>query len=119
MTLHVPKESGAAVADGALAQRDRLRAALALVESMAGGRARRAKVADTAPPPDAYARARPIARRRFDAVAGEAGAFAAAGIAALIRHRDATGRDCAAAAEQLSRDMRAALAALDRILADE
>jgi hypothetical protein len=96
-------------------ERHRLRAALALVEQMAGEQG--------APPPgtvpgDGAGRTAtpPIARRRFDALAGEAGAFAAAGIAALIRYRDQKGQDCAPAAAQLAREMRQALAQLDRLI---
>ena len=94
-------------------QRRRLRTALALVEQMAGEPA--------APPPTpdqgaARSAPPPIALRRFDALATEAGAFAAAGIAALIRYQDDTGQACAPAAAQLARDMRRALAEMERLI---
>jgi hypothetical protein len=96
-------------------QRERLRVALMLVRQMAG---MKPDIAPNGPEvaARAYAAATPIARRRFDALAGEAGAFAAAGIAALIRHRDARGRDCAPAAAQLADDISRALTALDRLI---
>jgi hypothetical protein len=103
---------------GSLAdQRGRLRAALILVEQMAGKAP--AALATTGDPDSAaraYAAATSIARRRFDALAGEAGVFAAAGIAALMRHRETVGRDCAPAAAQLAGDVRRALAAMDRLI---
>lgn len=96
-------------------RRRRLTAALTLVEQMAEMKDSPVPLAD-GQVAAAYAAAAPIARRRFDAVADEAGAFAASGIAALIRHREAKGSDCAAAAEQLARDMRQSLAIMDRLV---
>ena len=98
-------------------QRAQLCAALALVEQMAGkpdsgGDADTDDDARTA----AYMRAAPIARRRFDALLGEAGIVASAGITALVHHRDATGQDCAPAAEHLAAEMRRAIAAMDRLV---
>lgn len=94
----------------------RLRAALALVERMAGqagtGEERCAAVLRAG----AYARAAPITRRRFDAVVGEARIVAAAGIAALIRHREQASSDCAAAAQQLAAEMRHAIETMDRLV---
>lgn len=102
--------------EAALGQRQRLRAALAEVERLAGD----IDTQDEAPEQveaqaAGYAAAAPVARRRFDALVAEASAAAAAGIAALIRHRAATGRDCPAAADQLAMTIRQALAAADRL----
>jgi hypothetical protein len=114
MTAPTPAQADPAVL---AEQRGRLRAALVLVEQMAG-----MTPDGDATPEDphaavrAYAAATSIARRRFDALASEAGVFAAAGIAALIRHREALGRDCAPAAAQLATDMRRALTAMDRLI---
>ena len=99
-----------------------LRAVLALVEGMAG--------INRAPPPTmdesaleasaalalAYANAPSIARRRFDALTVEAASFAAAGLAALLRHRERTGRDCAPAAARLAQEMRNSIAAIEGLL---
>lgn len=100
----------------AMERRAQLRAALAIVARMAGVAEVPAETPDEiARRADAYRGATPIARRRLDALAAEAGAFASAGIAALIRHRDTTGRDCAPAASQLMLEMRRAIAAMDRL----
>jgi hypothetical protein len=114
MTAHAPLPPDAAVlAD----QRARLRSALTLVEQMAGeSTAPSPIVEDEEAAAQAYAAATSVARRRFDALASEAGVFAAAGIAALLRHHEAKGKDCAPAAAQLAQDMRRALTAMDRLI---
>jgi hypothetical protein len=64
----------------------------------------------------AYANISSIARRRFDALAGEAAGFAAAGLDALIQHKQRVGRDCRAGARQLAADMRQSIAAMTQML---
>ena len=92
----------------------RLAEILALVERLAGdGGAMVATPADTAA---AYAAAGPIARRRFDALAAETAAFAAAGIEILLRQSETGGNGQPAAARCLAREMRAAIAELTRLL---
>ena len=112
-----PVDSRAQQVEGPIQQRQRLRTALLLVEGMTGLDRSAGDTHDEASTgAAAYAAATPVARRRFDLMVAEAGTFAAAGIAALIRHRVATGRDCKAAAEQLATEIRVTLAALDRIV---
>lgn len=102
----------------------RLREMLMLVEQIAGG----ADLAARPSPIDQrtlndgaaialdYANASSIARRRFDALAGEAAAFGAAGLGALMRKKQRTGRDHAAA-RQLAGEMRQSIDAMARIIA--
>jgi hypothetical protein len=113
MTVHAPLPRDANVTAD---QRGRLRSALALVEQMAGEPSSATTSEDEAAATRAYAAATSVARRRFDALASEAGVFAAAGIAALLRHHEAKGKDCAPAAAQLAQDMRRALTAMDRLI---
>lgn len=64
-----------------------LREALQLVERIAGsgpGRQREALLDEAARVSDAYDRALPIVQRRFDALATETAAWAAAGVEALL-----------------------------------
>ena len=96
----------------------RLRGILALVERMGAGEA------ETAPSDQAldeaarltlaYADAPAVARRRFDALAEDTTAYAAAGIAALMRARGSEG--ARSAARLLAREMRRSIAALAAIL---
>lgn len=92
----------------------RLAEVLALVERLAGD----AGAAIPMPPDTAaiYAAAGPIARRRFDALAAETAAFAAAGIEILLRQADTGGSGQQAAARCLAREMRAAIDDLARLL---
>jgi len=63
-----------------------------------------------------YANAPSIARRRFDALAGEAVSFAAAGLGALLQHKQRTGDDCAPAAQQLADELRRSIDAMAIII---
>jgi hypothetical protein len=95
-----------------------LRGILALVERMGAG--------DTDPTPSdealdeaarlsaAYADAPAVSRRRFDALAEDTTAYAAAGIAALMRARGSDG--ARSAARLLAGEMRRSIAALAAIL---
>ena len=102
----------------------RLRGVLALVERMAGIDAPlvlqdpigEEMLHEGAAFALAYAHAPSVARRRFDALAGEAAGFAAAGLRALIQHKQLSGRECAPAALQLARDMRQSLDAMARVI---
>lgn len=104
----------------------RLRDVLALVERMAGvdaPSARRDPIDERALDEGAalalaYAHAPSVARRRFDALAGEAAGFAAAGLRALIEHKQRSGRECAPAARQLARDMRSSIEAMTRMIGE-
>lgn len=99
-----------------------LRAVLALVEGMAGiERSGPAAMDESALEASAafalaYANAPSIARRRFDALTVEAASFAAVGLAALLRHRERTGRDCPPAAMRLAQEMRGAIGAITGVL---
>jgi hypothetical protein len=104
----------------------RLRGVLALVERMAGGTDAAAQEAawidqqaldDGAALALGYASAPSIARRRFDALAAEAAGFAAAGLSALIQHKQRTGGECATAARELADEMRRSIDAMERIIA--
>ncbi|XHS02504.1 hypothetical protein ACFB49_41230 [Sphingomonas sp. DBB INV C78] len=55
-----------------------------------------------------------ISRRRFDAIASETAAFAAAGIEVLMRQRAARG-ECRVAASRLAGEMRAALGEMEAL----
>lgn len=117
-----------ALADGPEAEAARallrLRGVLTLVERMAGPDAPPAKrhpmdedmLDEGAALALAYAHAPSVARRRFDALAGEAAGFAAAGLQALIQYKQRSGRDCAPAALQLARDMRLSIDAMARMI---
>lgn len=63
-----------------------------------------------------YDSAPPLAQRRFDAVAGETAAFAAAGLTALIAGRR-QGAGANAAAAHLAREMERSIRAMEKILA--
>ncbi|MGE0180243.1 MAG: hypothetical protein AB7O91_10540 [Sphingomonas sp.] len=81
-------------------QVQQLREVLALVEGIAGRRREPADGLDEAArATDAYDRAPPIAQRRFDALAAESAAWAAAGVEALLA---AEGRTPIAAARRLA-----------------
>ena len=102
----------------------RLRGVLMLVEQIAGSTDPAARPSpidqqllnDGAAIALDYANASSIARRRFDALAGEAAAFGAAGLNALMRQKQRTGRD-QAAARQLAEEMRQSIDAMARIIA--
>lgn len=101
-----------------------LREVLALVDRMAGDRhgasARSAssdQLEEGAALALGYANAPSIARRRFDALASEAAGFAAAGLGALIQHKERTGTDCAPAAQQLADEMRRSIDAMTIMIA--
>lgn len=102
----------------------RLRAVLALAEEMAGKTEHREvstgidqrELDEAASLALAYANISSVARRRFDALAGEAAGYSAAGLAALARHKQRLGRDCPAGARQLSVDLRQSIAAMTRVL---
>jgi hypothetical protein len=101
-----------------------LRAVLAIVEQMADGaepaeapaRIDQQKLDEAASLALAYANIPSVSRRRFDALAGEAAGFSAGGLAALIRHRQRLGRDCAAGARQLAAEMRQSIEAMALML---
>lgn len=101
----------------------RLRGVLALVERMAGISNARARHPHDEQTLDegailalAYAHAPSVARRRFDALASEAAGFAAAGLQALIQHKQRSGQDCTPAALQLANDMRLSIGAMARMI---
>jgi hypothetical protein len=102
----------------------RLRNVLALVERMTGEPASgwsrlgaaEASLDEGAMLAAAYAHAPTIARRRFDALASETAGFAAAGLHALIRHKERTGHDSAPAARQLAGDMRQSIDAMTSLI---
>lgn len=125
MTHYQIEQHTAAEDDDAISALARLRGALALVERMGEGAAalpRGAMTFDQQALDDgamlalAYANASSVARRRFDALASEAAAFAAAGIRALIQYKDRTGEDCAPAARQLADEMSRSIAAMMRLI---
>lgn len=100
----------------------RLRAVLALADEMAGDTGRGAstgiddKLDEAAGLALAYASISSVARRRFDAIAGEAAEYSAAGLAALTRHKQRLGRDCPAAARQLAAELRQSIEAMMNVL---
>jgi hypothetical protein len=116
MSSPMPAESSPLDVDEPLQQWVRLREILASVRTMAGDAPESSQAEDLATRADAYRAATPLAQRRFGAIAHEGEAIARAGLAALIRHRDTAGRDCAAAAERLAADIRAALKTMDRLV---
>ena len=98
------------MADGPDERLAQLSGALALVARLAGDDAPSVPLpADVA---TAYSAARPIARRRFDALAAETAAFSAAGIEVLLRQRAGGSGDCRAAAARLASEMRTAISAM-------
>lgn len=62
-----------------------------------------------------YDGAPPLIQRRFDALAGEAAAFAAAGLSALIEGRQ-LGNGASAAAGHLAREMERSIHAMESLL---
>jgi hypothetical protein len=100
------------------AEAAQLRHVLALVEEMAG-RPASAKDGDAleeaARIGASYAEALPIARRRFDALAAEASAMAAAGVEALLALEEKR-RPTRAAAARLADELAGALGRLGAIL---
>jgi hypothetical protein len=93
----------------------RLAEVLTLVERLAGNPG--AAIATWPDAATAYAAAGPIARRRFDALAAETAAFAAAGIEILLRRSETGGHGHQqAAARRLAQEMRAAIDELARLL---
>lgn len=92
----------------------RLAEVLTLVERLAGDPG--PAIATSPDAATAYAAAGPIARRRFDALAAETAAFAAAGIEILLRQTETGGHGQQAAARRLAQEMRAAIAELARLL---
>lgn len=90
-----------------------LREALILVRSIAGEPAAADALLDEAAQfSSAYERALPVAQRRFDAMAGEIAAWAAAGVEALL----AAGTPPAAPARLLAGEMEAGLRRLGAVL---
>jgi hypothetical protein len=122
MNLHDLPSSSIGFDDEAGRALSHLRAVLTLVEGMAGiERSRPAPMDEAALEASAtlalaYASAPSIVRRRFDALTVEAASFAAAGLAALLRHRERTGRDCAPAAARLAEEMRGSIGAITSVL---
>lgn len=92
---------------------EELRAIHALVSDLAGA----APLAGSAPPDLAqrYARAAPIQRQRFDAIASETAAFAATGLSAIIAARATSDRPSGAAA-YLAKEMARAIRSLETLL---
>ena len=108
-TPHIPSPGEAGIKVAQLFQ------VLALVEEIAGREARDADAAldESARASSAYVDAMPIVQRRFDALAAEAAAWAAAGVEALISAGTEPPR---AAAARLADELDAALAKLAAIL---
>jgi hypothetical protein len=106
----LPVEAGQQVA--------RLRSVLLLVEQMAGRALPSwpdAILDESARLSSAYGDALPVVRRRFEALANETAAWAAAGVEALLSHHDAPEPPRAAAA-MLAAELDGALFDLGRIL---
>jgi hypothetical protein len=93
-----------------------LREALRLVERIAGreGAGHELRLDEAARISDAYDRALPIARRRFETVAAETSAWAAVGVEALLAA--APSKPPRAAAERLARSLERALDQMNRLL---
>ena len=115
MTHQAPPASHAPGADPGR-QVAQLHEALRLVERLAGRPAedRDCRLEAAASVSDAYDRALPIVQRRFDALAGEASVWAAAGVEALL----AAGRKAPAhaAAARLAAQLDAALSELSELI---
>ena len=96
-----------------------LREVLALVERIAGRTPSRdseeAALDEDARLSTAYADALPIVQRRFDALAGETAAWAAAGVEALLA-AGRQGRQPVAAARRLANELHSALRELSSVL---
>jgi len=93
-----------------------LREALRLVERIAGrpdSGSRESRLDEAARISEAYARAMPIAQRRFEALAAETSVWAAAGVEALLIAGEDAPR---AAAERLACSLERALSALAELL---
>jgi len=102
---------GLADAGGQVAQ---LRQVLALIDEIAGRQhapVHDAGLDEAARVSAAYAHAAPVVQRRFDRLASETAAWAAAGVETLLRLSDG-GRPSAAAAAVLGEALRKALASL-------
>lgn len=122
MTHQSPPNASPASAESAGADPGRqvaqLRELLALVRAIAGqkpGEAERDSVLDEAARvSDAYERALPVVRRRFDSLSGETSGWAAAGVEALL----AAGQDVPprAAAARLASQLDLALAEMAALL---
>jgi hypothetical protein len=95
-----------------------LRVALRLVERIAGrpDKGHEAQLDEAARISDAYDRALPIARRRFEALAAETSAWAAVGVEALLAA--APTAPPRAAAERLASALERALGQLGRLLGE-
>lgn len=91
-----------------------LRAIRALVDELAGN-APAGSVAAHGDLDRLYDRAPSIAQRRFDALAGETAAYAAAGLSALIAERGAGGT-VAGAAAHLAREMERSIRRMETLL---
>ena len=117
MTHHSPSPPAPAGADPG-AQLAQLREALALVERIAGRNAggvrREALLEEAAQVSADYERALPIVQRRFDALAVETSAWAAAGVEALLAA--GTVAPPRAAAGRLADQLARAIAALTVLL---
>ena len=119
MTHQAPPAAAPAGADPGR-QLAQLREVLALVRRIAGqpqGHDQcEAQLDQAARVSEAYDRALPVVQRRFEALAGEAGAWAAAGVEALLAGGDGSAPRSAAArlADQLDRALSEMTTLLDR-----
>jgi len=122
MNQHMPSPAPDPAEESAPQAIARLRSVLALVEEMAGGAPRGRVVIDDSALDEisaltlSNAIASSVTRRRFDALARETAAFAAAGLAALMHHRERGGSDCAPAAARLAAEMRRSISAMAAML---
>ena len=116
MTHHAPPPSAAPGADPGR-QVAQLRELLRLVERIAGRsdeRGRDERLDEAARVSEGYDRALPVAQRRFDALATETAAWAAAGVEALLAA--AVAAPPKAAAERLAVRIEAALSDLAQLV---
>jgi hypothetical protein len=113
---HQPSRSDIAEASAPVEHVARLRHVLALIEEISGCIPATSETAlgEDARISCAYERAPPILRRRYDALAGETAAWAAAGVKALLRDAVNPPRG---AARLLAHDLRKALKRLATLLA--
>ena len=119
MTHQAPPSSPPAGADPGR-QIAQLREILRLVRTIAGeaeAESRRETLLDEAATiSDRYDRSLPVVQRRFDALAGEASSWAAAGVEALLAAESGQGGSPRAAASLLAKQLDRALAEMARLL---